>query len=97
MGASGDESSKTPHWQARQKALNEAEADSRALQGKARKLRRDQIERDYDRPGLLWIGLAVLAILVLIGWFAFPAMRCNPLFSDLAGSRACRDAGLPGV
>jgi len=85
-------STATRRWVAWRKAVGAAvDEDHRRADGE-RTERQQRIERDYDDPRAVWIGLAVVLVLAVGGWFLIDAMRCNPLFSNsgLVQSRDCR-------
>jgi cobalamin biosynthesis Mg chelatase CobN len=48
-------------------------------------VRAEQLAREgYHNPMGVWIGLAVVAVLVVAGWLVIDTLRCDPLESDLA-------------
>ena len=92
-GKENEPSSKTPAWQARQKAFHEADEEARARSREDQRLWRQDVERHYHNRGWLLYSLAVIAIILLVVWFLFVNTHCNPFFSDLANSKACRYRG----
>ena len=51
-----------------------------------------QAQEGYHNPKGVWIGLALVIVLVAAGWWVIDSLRCDPLESDLAlvKSTACR-------
>lgn len=69
---------------ARREELKSAAAldDERVSDEAARK---DELaQADYHNPMGVWIGLALVVILVAAGLWVFESLKCDPLESDLA-------------
>jgi uncharacterized membrane protein len=90
--SSGGASSATQRWVAWREEARAAAAEDRKRAIDARAERDRQIEREYHNPVAFWVGLVVLLVLLVGGWFLLDAMRCDPFYSDigLSRSRACR-------
>jgi len=88
----GGQTAETRKWVAWRDAVR-ADAARYESQARAERDARDrQIKEDYHNPAAIWIGLAVLAALVVTGWFIVDRLTCDPMYSDLgmSHSRACR-------
>ncbi len=88
----GDPRSAAKRWVRWQKAVHTATTEDRRLSILERAEREQRIAREYHSPVAVWVGLIVVLLLALGGWFLIDAMQCDPFYSDsgLARSRACR-------
>lgn len=77
-------SESTKKWVARRKEAKQAETldDERVAEEAVRK---DELaQEDYHNPMGVWIGLALVVILVAAGMWVFESLKCDPMESDLA-------------
>ncbi len=72
----------------REKMQSGVEADRDEGTAQAEPERR--IEEETHNPVALGVAFLVVLILVLGGLFILNQTRCDPLFSDIAHTRACR-------
>lgn len=79
----------TKAWVAHRVAARAAADADRADAATDRAEKEREIERDYDHPAGIWIGLAVIAVLLVVSLLVIKQMGCDPLFSDRALSRSC--------
>lgn len=77
---------------AQRKEVEQAKAADDARLAEQARLRDEEAKDGYHNPKGVWIGLALVIVLVAAGWWVIGTMRCDPLESDLAlvKSNACR-------
>src|ERR1700722_13376528 len=87
-----NQSTGTRDWVARRAAARSAAAADRARAEAERTEKFHDTTQGYENPRGVWIGLAVVAALLLLGLYLINAMRCDPFYSDRALTRngGCR-------
>lgn len=77
-------SESTKKWVAQREEAKQAEAlDDERVASEA--VRKDELaQEDYHNPRGVWIGLALVVILVAAGMWVFESLKCDPMESDLA-------------
>jgi CHASE3 domain sensor protein len=82
----------TKNWTARKRSISAAAREEQRRSEEERARREQRAINEYHNPAAVWLGLAVVVILVVGGLFLINSMRCDPFFSDAgaAHSRSCR-------
>jgi hypothetical protein len=85
-------SESTKKWMADRKAARDARTVDDVRVAEQTRLWDEEAKAAYHNPKGVWIGLALVVILIAAGWWVIDTMRCDPFESDLAlvKSNACR-------
>jgi hypothetical protein len=80
-------SSAKSQWAAWREEVRAAAAEDheRVLKTLADQNRR--LEQEYQNPVAFWLGLTVVIILIVAGWFTVDAMRCDMFYATISLSQ----------
>jgi hypothetical protein len=85
-------SESTKKWVEHRREVDRARAVDNARAAMAARMRHQELRLGYQSPRGVWVGLILVAILLVAGLWIVDSLHCDPLASDIALLKkdACR-------